>query len=123
MNDRNMIKGIVMNVLMILLLFGLSISSAHADLDENLRKLQQGANTAYEAMLQAQKDADYLAKDEAYAEKELEAAKQRLVDVEREAETARKKSADATKRLERAKLRWQEASDQLERAWLESGRQ
>ena len=115
-------KGIPMKILPILILFVLFAPAAHAEVSDAIKQLQYRANSAYELMMQARREADNLQKDVAFAEKELQIAKQRLAEREKKAEEARQKSADAQRRLERANAQWKEASDILEREWQQSGR-
>lgn len=111
-----------MKILPILILFVLFTPAAHAEVNAAIKQLQYRANAAYEQMMQARREADNLQKDAAFADKELQTAKQRLADREKKAEEARQKSADAQRRLERASAQWKEASDLLEREWQQSGR-
>ena len=111
-----------MKVLIIFLLSSLCVPVAYAGVPEDLQKLQQRANAAYEQMMRAQKDADNMQKDASFAERKVQDAKKRLADAQKEADTARQKSTEANIRLERATSQWKEASDILEREWRQSGR-
>lgn len=72
-----------MKILLIVFLFSLYIPVSHAEIGASLQQLQQRANAAYEQMMQARREADNLQKDAAFAERELQAARNRLADREK----------------------------------------
>lgn len=84
---------------------------------EAIDNLQKNASIAYEQMIQAKRSAETLAKDAAFAEKQLTSIKQKLTAAEREVEITRKKSDDAKISAEQATNRWKQATDALADAW------
>ena len=84
---------------------------------EEIQNLQQRASISYEQMMQAQREANVLAKVAADAEQHQQRIEQRLIRAQQEATEARKKSAAANLILKQATLRWKQSSDALSNAW------
>ena len=72
-----------MKVFLIAVLFSLYIPASHAEIGAPLQQLQNRANAAYEQMMQARREADNLQKDVAFAERQLQAARERLAEREK----------------------------------------
>ena len=107
-------NALVVKICSIFFLSILSQSLTHA---EGIENLQKNASIAYEKMMEAKQSAETLAKDAAFAEKQLASIKQKLSATEQEAEAARKKSEQAKILMEQATSRWKQATDVLANEW------
>lgn len=107
-------KALIVKICSFFFLSILPHSFTHA---ESIENLQKNASIAYEKMMEAKQSAETLAKDAAFAEKQLASIKQKLSAAEQEAEVARKKSEQAKILMEQATSRWKQATDVLANEW------
>jgi len=87
---------------------------------QNIELLQKNASVAYEAMMQAKRNAENLTQDAISAENKLAAAKDKFTATEREAVGARRKSDEAKIAYDHAQEQWKKATETLSNEWGKS---
>lgn len=87
---------------------------------QNVQLLQKNASVAYEAMMQAKKNAENLTQDAISAENKLVAAKDKFTAAEQEAIGARRKSDEAKIAYDHAQEEWKKATEALSSEWGKS---